>query len=145
MNSYNNIPEYLQKYISKLDLAYTVALKLGREVGGKVYNNGMHIVDKLDVAIDGNRQDEVKELEAKLDAVCGPDLQRAALQIMLKHFAGLRDALRVLEDAALDEDGDHPYPISGIGAASLDLEKALTRCQNHFAAASDYNDTLLEE
>ena len=145
MNDSLNIPEYLKKYISKLDLAYTEALKLDREAGGKVYNDGMHIVDKLDVAIDGNRWDEVKELEAKLDAICGPNLQRAALQIMLKHFAGLYDALCVLEDAALDEDGNHPDYISEIGTASLDLETVLMRCQYHFAAVSDDNDTLMEE
>jgi hypothetical protein len=145
VNDSLNIPEYLKKYISKLDLAYTEALKLDREAGGKVYNDGMHIVDKLDVAIDGNRWDEVKELEAKLDAICGPNLQRAALQIMLKHFAGLYDALCVLEDAALDEDGNHPDYISEIGTASLDLETVLMRCQYHFAAVSDDNDTLMEE
>jgi len=145
VNDSLNMPKYLQKYTAKLDLAYTEVLKLDREAGSKVYNDGMHIVDKLDVAIDGNRWDEVKELEAKLDAICGPNLQRAALQIMLKHFAGLYDALCVLEYAALDEDGNHPDYISEIGTASLDLETVLMRCKYHFAAASDDNDTLLEE
>jgi hypothetical protein len=151
VNNLNNIPEYLQvpeylkKYTTKLEFAHTEALKLGHDVAGKVFRDGMHIVDKLDVAIDGNRWDEVKELEAKLDAICGPNLQRAALQIMLKHFAGLYDALCVLEDAALDEDGNHPDYISEIGTASLDLETVLMRCQYHFAAVSDDNDTLMEE
>lgn len=159
MNNLNNIPEYLQapeylkKYTTKLELAHTEALKLGHDVAGKVFRDGMYIVDKLDDAIDGKRWDEVKELEAELDAICGPKLQRVALQVMLKHFAGLHDALCVLEDAALDEDGNHPYPIREIGTASLDLEMVLMLCQNHFhyidhppfAPVSDDNDVLLEE
>ena len=151
MNSLNNIPEYLQapeylkKYTTQLEFAHTEALKLGHDVAGKVFRDGMYIVDKLDDAISGNRWDEVKELEAELDAICGPKLQRAAMQTMLKHFASLYDALCVLEDLTLDELGNHPAQVDRISTSAHDLESVLMEYQYHLSRTAADDDVLLEE
>lgn len=151
MNNLNNIPEYLQapeylkKYTTQLEFAHTEALKLGHDVASRVFRDGMYIVDKLDDAIGGERQGEVKELEAELDAICGPKLQRAAMQTMLKHFASLYDALCVLEDLTLDELGNHPAQVDCISTSAHDLETALMNYQYHLSRTDADDDVLLEE
>lgn len=154
MNNLNNIPEYLQapeylkKYTTQLKFAHTEALKLGHDVASRVFRDGMYIVDKLDDAIGGERRGEVKELEAELDAICGPKLQRVAMQVVLKHFASLHDALCVLEDLTLDERGNHPAQVDRISTSAHDLESVLMEYQYHLNdvdSVPDNNDVLLEE
>ncbi len=147
MNNLNHIPDSLKKYINQLEFAHTEALKLGHDVAGKVFRDGMYVVDKLDDAIDGKRWDEVKELEAELDAICDSKLKRVAMQVVLKHFASLHDALCVLEDLTLDERGNHPAQVDRISTSAHDLESVLMEYQYHLSRtdADNNDDVLLEE
>ena len=146
MNNLNNIPDYLKKYTNQLDFAYNEAMKIGSDVAGRVFRDGMYIIDKLDDAIHGERSDEVKELEAELDAICNSRLQRAAMQVVLKHFANLYHALCVLEDMTLDEHGNHPAQVDRIATSAHDLESVLMEYQYHLSRTdANDNDVLLEE